>query len=258
MLESESNAAQRRIGDSRLRPAGAALAICLITCGVQGCSEQAETAPGAEPTPVAARQRTPASEGALSVPARAGGDVAYPLDSVARTFGGGERPCPEVELSDFIGAEVEFAPSPRVAAPFRTRLERFEAVVAAVAMQFYGRTPKKIVVAASYGCRSVSGRAERMSEHALGNAIDVAGFDFAASSAWPDSPAALPFAFEVRVARHWKGTGDAALERHGKFLGELTRRLGEEQVFRTMLGPAHPDHGDHFHFDMAPSTYVDL
>jgi hypothetical protein len=29
-------------------------------------------------------------------------------------------------------------------------------------------------------------------------------------------------------------------------------------VFRTLLGPAHPDHADHFHFDMAPHPYVNL
>jgi hypothetical protein len=38
----------------------------------------------------------------------------------------------------------------------------------------------------------------------------------------------------------------------------VTDSLLSRQVFRTLLGPAHPDHADHFHFDMAPHPYVNL
>jgi hypothetical protein len=38
----------------------------------------------------------------------------------------------------------------------------------------------------------------------------------------------------------------------------LTRELVARRIFRTLLGPAEPDHADHFHFDMAPSPYVNL
>jgi hypothetical protein len=62
----------------------------------------------------------------------------------------------------------------------------------------------------------------------------------------------------VRVDRHWNASGDAQVERHARFLHALTQALIARNVFRTLLGPAHPDHRDHFHFDMAPQHYVDL
>jgi hypothetical protein len=170
----------------------------------------------------------------------------------------GQLDCPEVELLDFPGAALIFSPAARVIGPFRERLLQFESVVATAALRIYGRPPAKVIVSGSYGCRSVSGKKRRMSEHGLGNAIDVAGFEFTRMVTWPETPSALPGAFEVRVDRHWKATGDPAIERHARFLSELTRELLDRGVFRTLLGPAHPEHADHFHFDMAPEPYVDL
>ena len=64
--------------------------------------------------------------------------------------------------------------------------------------------------------------------------------------------------FEVRIDRHWKAHGDATRELHARFLEAFTQALIARDVFRTLLGPAHRDHADHFHFDMAPHYYVDL
>ena len=64
--------------------------------------------------------------------------------------------------------------------------------------------------------------------------------------------------FEVRVDQHWHARWGWTERRHARFLEELTRTLIERDVFRTLLGPAHPDHKDHFHFDMAPGRFVDL
>lgn len=182
----------------------------------------------------------------------------YPLDGLDRALRARQLTCPEVELADHAGAEVELAPPARVAPPFVSRLIQLEQVVRAAAMQAYARPPSKILLAASYDCRSVRGDNQRLSEHALGNAVDVAGFVFDASPGWPETPAPLPGAFEVRVERHWKNKGDPALERHARFLDAVTRELVERRVFRTLLGPSHPDHTDHFHFDMAPEEYVHL
>jgi len=182
----------------------------------------------------------------------------YPLDVWPRTFADPERSCPEIELRDFAGAEISFAPAARVIEPFASRLSQFEHVVAAVARRFYERPPSKVLVASSYDCRSVSGKDQRLSEHALGNAIDISGFQFGASPDWPDTAMPLPGAFDVWVERHWHKTGDPAIERHARFLDALTRELLERRIFRTLLGPSHPDHADHFHFDMAPTDYVNL
>jgi hypothetical protein len=140
------------------------------------------------------------------------------------------------------------SPPARVAAPFRERLRELEQVVQERSLEIYGRLPSAILVAASYDCRSVSGKNRRLSEHALGNAIDIRGFRFDALDG------AAPF--EVHIDRHWQASGDEA--HHRRFLHAVTDSLLGREVFRTLLGPAHPDHADHFHFDMAPHPYVNL
>jgi hypothetical protein len=42
-------------------------------------------------------------------------------------------------------------------------------------------------------------------------------------------------------------------------LKTLARRLiGRKDVFRVLLGPGYPGHQNHFHFDMAPFTMVQI
>jgi hypothetical protein len=236
---------------------GAALA--LAACLVCACAREQDLP--TEPHALEERALTGvASEpvGKSAVQAQGALGPAYPLDPVVRAMTTGQLDCPNVELLEFPGAALTFSPAARVNVPFRERLLQFESVVAAVAQRIYGRPPAQVIVSGSYGCRSVSGKKRRMSEHGLGNAIDIAGFEFTRMAAWPETPSALPGAFEVRVDRHWKAKGDPAIERHARFLAELTRELLDRGVFRTMLGPAHPEHADHFHFDMAPEPYVDL
>jgi hypothetical protein len=176
--------------------------------------------------------------------------ASYALDGRSREVTGS---CPEVALTEFAGNTIPLAPSARVTPAFLERLLELEDIVNRLSQVFYGRSPSATLVAASYDCRSVSGKNQRLSEHSLGNAIDITGFRFAAPTG-----AAAADAFEVRVDQHWKATGDAERVRHARFLDALTQALLARDVFRTLLGPSHPDHSDHFHFDMAPSYYVDL
>jgi len=176
----------------------------------------------------------------------------YPLDDRSREAGRGTIACPAVELIDHAGDGIAFDPPARIAPPFRERLRELERVLREVSIPFYGRPPSAVLVASSYDCRSISGRGQRLSEHALGNAIDITGFRFDTLD-----PASAP-AFEVRIDRHWKAQGDATRELNARFLEAFTQALIARDVFRTLLGPAHRDHADHFHFDMAPHYYVDL
>jgi hypothetical protein len=172
-------------------------------------------------------------------------DEAYPLDALPREVKG-SLSCPQIALTEVkegTGAAPGFSPAVVVTPPFQERLLELQQIVREVALAHYGRAPEAILVASSYDCRSVSGKNRRLSEHAFGNAIDVSGFRFADG-------------LEVRVDRHWKAHG--ADQRHARFLEALTETLIQRGVFRTLLGPAHPDHSDHFHFDMAPHAYVDL
>jgi hypothetical protein len=184
----------------------------------------------------------------------------YPLDRLRRSSHGAAASCPRLELRRFRGDTLQFLPSVRVVEPFRERLLEFERVVREVSERVYSRPPSAILVAASYGCRSVRGKQLRLSEHALGNAIDIAGFRFSplAKSKSAGGAPALAEGFDVRVDQHWRGRGSALRRRHSRFLHELTAALLEHDTFRTLLGPAHRDHSDHFHFDMAPEHYVDL
>jgi len=182
------------------------------------------------------------------------GTARYALDGLQRKVAQGR--CPEVSLREFSGQRLRFLPSARVVGAFRPHLAQFEDVVYEVALRIYGRAPSAVLVAASYECRSVRGKQRRLSEHALGNAIDITGFRFpSVPGAWLQS---AQEGFEVRVAQHWHARWGWAERRHARFLEELTRTLIERDVFRTLLGPAHPDHKDHFHFDMAPGRFVDL
>jgi hypothetical protein len=85
----------------------------------------------------------------------------------------------------------------------------------------------------AYSCRPRNNEAgERLSEHAFGNAIDVAGFQLADGRT-------------VTVKKDWSLGDDAARS----FLREIFAAACER--FKTVLGPGVRYHGDHFHLDLA-------
>jgi hypothetical protein len=90
---------------------------------------------------------------------------------------------------------------------------------------------ESLVVVAHYACRTRNSRpGAKISEHAKGNAIDIAAFQFRDGS-------------NVSVLRGWNGRD-----------GRLLRRLHRTACgpFGTVLGPeSDRHHQDHFHFDTA-------
>jgi len=190
-------------------------------------------------------------------------EAPYPLDAISRQLAPGTPfGCPAVDLVDYRGDAVRFRPPTKVLPEFKLRLEKLEAVVAAVATEVYGRPPLTIVDLGTFACRRMEGHPRWLSEHGLGNAIDVAGFDFGPLPKGAALPAGLDKAFktgfEVRVQSHWRAkAGHAAV--HARFLKTLARRLiARNDVFRVLLGPGYPGHGNHFHFDMAPFRLVQI
>jgi hypothetical protein len=190
---------------------------------------------------------------------------AYELDSLERFT---ETPrarqqCTSEGLVNYSGTSLRYAGSVRVNSAFKVRLERFELVVADVAREVYGRPPKRVRHYGAYSCRRSRYRTHRISEHALGNAIDIVGFDFGPVSkqepALADLPRSLRGAFQVRVAKHWQESKSPVSRVHTRFLRELSARLAERQdIFRILIGPSHRGHSDHFHFDMSPWRFVNL
>jgi hypothetical protein len=186
----------------------------------------------------------------------------YPLDSFARFLeqAGQPLPCTRDNLVVYRGSEVRVLPV-SVHAAFVSRLQRFERAVAEIALELYQRRPARIRHLGGYSCRKSRFRSRRISEHALGNAIDVNAFDFgpAPKDAELDHlPRALRWSFQVRVRPHWQADANETLALHAEFLRRVTERVVDDGIFRIAIGPSHRGHADHFHFDMSPWTYVHL
>lgn len=184
----------------------------------------------------------------------------YALDELSREIPPrGPMQCPEIDMIQYRGDVIRYHTPVRIYVGFRERLQAFERIVQEVAIEIYGRAPRRIQHKGTYNCRRVRTIPTLLSEHALGNGIDVAVFEFgpAASGTGRNLPASLRRGFSVSIARHWgKSSGTSAM--HGRFLARLTERLIEEDVFRVLLGPSYPGHKDHFHFDCAPYRLIDL
>ncbi len=204
------------------------------------------------PAPIDAAPHAPAKE------------PPYALDSLSREAPaeGEELGCPRVEVQSYRGDVVRYKPEVWVNAGFRERLVAFERVVRDLGVEVYGRAPDRIPQVGGYGCRRMRDHPDLLSEHALGNAIDVAGFEFGHLPKGATLPVGLPavFAngFEVHVLGHWgKKVGYAAV--HARFLRTLAQRLAARgDVFRVLLGPGYPGHANHFHFDMATFRLVQI
>jgi hypothetical protein len=207
------------------------------------------------------------ASGGLASPAAADAaadDIgSYPLDGVERTLPAGQPlPCRDFEHVRYRGELIRYARPVQVHPAFRERLRAFEKLVAETAVEHYGRAPAKILHLGALNCRRIRLYPAWLSEHALGNALDVAGFVFAPLPRKQALPAGLPRAlrsgFEVKLVPHWTATrGTGAV--HSAFLRELARRLiARTDIFRAVLGPAWPGHKNHFHLDCAPYRMTEV
>lgn len=211
--------------------------------------------------PAAAGQVTPrhaevASDNAEAVPLDT-----YDLDAVSREIPPtGRFGCPEVDLVSYRGGAIRLHKPARVHRAFVERLRRFEAVVAEVAVQIYGRAPKRMRHVGGFVCRRMKTYPTLLSEHSLGNALDIEAFEFAGATRAQRAaaPKGLRGAFRVTVDAHWSATrGVGAL--HSRFLRALADALiARPDIFRVMLGPSYPGHQDHLHFDASNFRSIDF
>ncbi len=184
----------------------------------------------------------------------------YPLDRVSRKVAmTGPVQCPPVELVDYAGDVIPYHRKVRVYVEFVDHLRRFETIVRDTAVEVYGRAPTRIRHYGAYYCRRIRAWPYLISEHGLGNALDVGDFEFARlrreSSESP--PAKWRGKFSVSMSKHWNATGAGAV--HRDFLRLLAQRvIDSDKLFRVILGPADPKHRGHFHFDMAPFRIVNV
>lgn len=239
----------------------AAVAACLSLFAGAGAAS-AEVSNGARRDAAGERLPVPVAPAAAAVVAPPVDPDWYPLDIVPRIVPPrGRLRCPDVELVVYRGDVLRYHHPVRIYAGFRERLRRFEEVVRDVAIEIYGRAPRRIVHIGAFNCRRIRGYPDVLSEHALGNGIDIAGFDFGRLPRGEQLPEGLPRAiahpFRVRMKDHWDGGRRAADEVHQRFLHTLAERLiARPDIFRVLLGPAWPGHRNHFHFDVAPDRGV--
>ena len=185
----------------------------------------------------------------------------YPLDSIARELPrGAALPCADSELVVYRGELMRYGRPARVHPAFRERLRALEQLVTEIATAVYGRAPRRLLHLGTHNCRRIRLYPDWLSEHALGNAIDVAGFEFGPLPRGATLPAELPgtlrHGFTVRLDRHWNAMRGAGAV-HRRFWHTLAQRLIErEDLFRVVLGPAWPGHRNHLHLDCAPYRVI--
>ncbi len=194
-------------------------------------------------------------------------DSAYPLDAIERVGTlRGPSSCHPKQLVFYRGTRLKLEPPSLVFEPFVARLKRFEATVAEIGIQVYGRAPSQMLHVGTYVCRTVEPQQWHLSEHAFGNAIDVTAFRFppqasvAADAASRALPRRLKGAFTLSVLADYYPARPATetSDRHQRFFALLNRALRERALFRTAIGPADARHRSHLHLDMAPWPYLKL
>jgi len=187
-------------------------------------------------------------------------DATYTLDETPREVPTrGTFRCPKVPLQLYGGTTVPFSGQVSVHPAFVPKLRELEATVRAVAIEVYGRAPASLHHLGAFNCRRIPGYPNLVSEHGLGNAIDVDAFTFAPLPKGATLPKGLPaqlrYGFGVNVLGHFRAKGDVGVV-HKRFLHRLALRL--KDVFRVALGPGYVGHEDHFHLDMAPYKLFDI
>lgn len=193
-----------------------------------------------------------ASMAALGLPAQQATAREYPLDGVSRhiSHSKGKVSCPEVPLRVYRGTHARYQKAMRTNVYIVPQIAKFEALVDELSVKYYGREPQRIVHLGSYNCRESRGRRPRLSEHALGNAIDISAFRFrrAPRKVRSQLEPSLRRPFTVSVLRHW--SDDTSV--HGCFLRELVSEVMRRKIFRSVIGPGNPKHDNHLHLDMSP------
>ncbi len=138
---------------------------------------------------------------------------------------------------------VRYSKSPLLASEFAVRLARFEAIVQEEAARALGARVVRIEHFGTYVCRAVAGYPGVASQHAFGNAIDVAAF-------------VLRDGRRVTVLRDFVRAGGTPATPSQLFLQGLTRRVRAEALFGAVLTPDYDSrHANHLHLDGRPRRW---
>jgi hypothetical protein len=133
-----------------------------------------------------------------------------------------------------LGKSIGIGPGTELNCQMAEAAARFTAdVIQPAAKAEFGTDLKAINQASAFVCRPRHGT-RKLSEHAFGNALDIASFTLADGR-------------KVEI-------GPAPPEKDGKFLDVV--RKAACGPFKTVLGPgSDPDHSQHFHLDLEPRRH---
>ncbi|CDX61109.1 Extensin family protein [Mesorhizobium plurifarium] len=133
-----------------------------------------------------------------------------------------------------LGKSIGISPGTELNCPMAEAAARFMAdVVQPAAEAEFGADLKSVNQASGFVCRPRNGT-RKLSEHAFGNALDIASFTLSDDR-------------KIEV-------GPAPPEKDAKFLAAV--RKAACGPFKTVLGPgADPDHALHFHLDLEPRRH---
>lgn len=129
-------------------------------------------------------------------------------------------------------SQATVEPAATLSCPLALALTTFDAqVIQPAALKHFGTRAATIRQVGAYSCRMRTGGSGRLSNHAAGLAVDIAGFELADGT-------------RVLVKEHWRDPGP-----RGRFLREVARAACEQ--FNVVLTP-NTDvwHQDHFHLDL--------
>jgi hypothetical protein len=208
---------------------GLAVAACLgvlIGCGGGGTFNSGQRAPW----------RAKTEEACLVGGAVRASSYVQPMSAIdGPGVCGLERP---LRVSGLAGGRIAVSPAATIGCPLTAGLDRWvRNSVQPASYRYFGRPVVEIKQIASYGCRGRNGnRYGDISEHAFGNALDIAGFRLAGGD-------------EITVVRGWwKGS-----PRERAFLQAVL--AGACAEFYTVLGPGSDRHHyNHIHVDLLVSN----
>ncbi len=195
-----------------------------------------------EPYPPPAAQSSP---GYRTVPTRRVGDPGPAIDDGFQVRPrNASAPPPAPEPVPALGPQreprvtgsirpVEIKPTATLACPIVSALDRWVAqAVQPAAQKWFGQPVVEIRQISAYSCRGMNGQpGARISEHAFGNALDIAAFVLADGK-------------RITIKNGWRGSP----EEQG-FLRDVQAAACD--TFTTVLAPgSNRFHYDHFHFDL--------
>lgn len=200
-----------------------ACAAALTACSVAPPPPVAVAPP---PPPVYA---PPSSAGDMCLDELTERGIAYEIVPMRAAFGG----CNLVDGVRVSRLLARFDKSAILSCPMALRLDEFEInVVQMAAQRYFKQRVVRIRQVGSYYCRNIA-RTHRLSEHATGQAIDIAGF-------------VLADGMVISVKDDWAGRGAGA-----QFLHEVAH--GACSLFSVVLTPdTNADHHEHLHLDIGP------